>query len=234
MEMMQPCLIGLHAISFGGAGAGDAGVRPNARAVHQAGRVRPCLCLVFPLHSWLRHRFCLVVQLPLRAKAVPLPCVSTGFVAKTLPLPCVDIPQQTCTSSPQTPQTYHLLKTPLSIYLSTPCFKRGACGPQAEPERRQRPDGDADAALWRADPPARRDGTRPAAGPGHGPVLRAGRPLAAPPAGRRQSRSRETPPLPCVRSAAVAAETAPALRVSTASVAKTLPLPCVCFHCRRG
>ena len=50
--------------------------------------VRQCLCLVFPLPSWLRHCLCLVCSTAFVAKTLPLPCVSTAFVAKTLPLPC--------------------------------------------------------------------------------------------------------------------------------------------------
>ena len=47
------------------------------------------LCLVFPLPSHrLRHRLCLAFSLPSWLRHVPLPCVSTAFVAKALPLPC--------------------------------------------------------------------------------------------------------------------------------------------------
>ena len=42
-----------------------------------------------PGRSAERHRLCLVFPLPSWAKILPLPCVSTAFVAKILPLPCV-------------------------------------------------------------------------------------------------------------------------------------------------
>ena len=47
--------------------------------------LRHCLCLAFPLPSWLRHCLCLVCSSAVVAKTLPLPCVSTAVVAKTAP-----------------------------------------------------------------------------------------------------------------------------------------------------
>ena len=62
------------------------------RSVYAVLPVRHCLCLVFPLPSWLRRCLCLAFPLP-------LPCVSTALMAKALPLPCgpqADRPLESC------------------------------------------------------------------------------------------------------------------------------------------